>query len=242
MNSDQNLQVCILDYGLGNLFSVERALRFLGVTDIKIGSSAEDLLSPDLLIIPGVGAFGEGMKELRKRNLISAVSAYRESGRPILGICLGMQLLFSESEEFGLHEGLNLIHGKVISFAHAGLTMGKNKIPHYGWTKIALNRESDHRVNMGMQDGMSFYFVHSFVCVPEDSRNVFAYSRYGDCCFASMVKRENIYGCQFHPEKSGKTGLLFINELLKTARFQKHSFKYAEKEEGYGRKVQVSKE
>lgn len=218
-------KIAVVDYGLGNLFSVERAFRYIGA-EVKITSEAKDIKNADYLVLPGVGAFGDGMSGLRERGLIEPITEFVESGRPFLGICLGMQLLMISSEEFGEHQGLGLVEGRVVR-----LKEGKErvKVPHVGWNSLMLpgfiahdkQNEAD-RSNLwnntlleGINPGMFVYFVHSYAVVPDDPQNILAETKYGDNTFCSVLRKRNIFACQFHPERSGKIGLNIYKQFLR---------------------------
>jgi imidazole glycerol-phosphate synthase subunit HisH len=190
--------ISILDYGMGNLRSVEKAFISLG-EKVKIVQRLNDV---DRLVIPGVGAFGAAMERLQP--LKSDIQSYAKSGGPLLGICLGQQLLFEKSEEYGEHTGLELLGGEVKYLPqNQGL-----KVPHIGWTALEF-RSPIFQVNL--TQGSEVYFVHSLVTHCADQHDVAAYATYGEP-FAAAVKRENIWGAQFHPEKSSSVGL----EILQT--------------------------
>lgn len=217
-------QVTIVDYGMGNLFSIQRAIEYVG--GIPVLTDDPDRVSQaDRLLLPGVGAFGEGMSELINRDLSDGIRSFVETGKPLLGICLGMQLLFSESHEFGIHKGLNLIPGKVLPFTPPVEGGGSFKIPHIGWNKVWINisnklsclyeaRQQNGSILEGLTKNTFFYFVHSFICVPDDPNYIVAKSVYGLDRFCSIVGNENLWGCQFHPEKSGESGLIIYRNFL----------------------------
>ena len=205
------MKVAIIDYSIGNVQSIFNAL---SCDDIKIAitSDKNQILDSDAVILPGVGAFKRAMQELKKRDLPNILSDFIRTGRPVLGICLGMQLLMETSQEFGTSNGLGLIDGKVVKFSENT----EAKLPHVSWnslTKGSTDWES------GLLDGISeeddFYFVHSFICQPNDSENTIAYSSYGGQKFCAVIQKDNIYGCQFHPEKSSKMGLKILNNFIK---------------------------
>lgn len=212
--------VAIVDYGLGNLFSVERALKKIGVSDVVISCDRDVLEQAHRLILPGVGAFGEGMNHLRELDLVAVIRDYALSGRPILGVCLGLQLFLSESYEFGLHRGLDLVQGRV-----EGLRPGEDsklKVPHIGWSslKVPPGREAAEKVWQnsilnGLGESSYMYFLHSFVVIPEDPRVCIATTWYGRDTFCSVLKRGNITGVQFHPERSGEDGLNIYRNFMK---------------------------
>ncbi|MDP3935333.1 MAG: imidazole glycerol phosphate synthase subunit HisH [Candidatus Giovannonibacteria bacterium] len=199
--------VVIIDYGMGNLFSVINALKFFNA-DAKISGRAEDIKSADKIILPGVGAFPDGMKNLKNLGLIGALEeAVLKNKKPFLGICLGMQLLASEGEESGLTKGLGWIAGRVRKFA---VDETKFRIPHIGWNDVVVG--ANGVLFEGIQNPV-FYFVHSYHLVPENPAVVAATCEYGEK-FAAAVRKDNIFGTQFHPEKSQKSGLKLLENFL----------------------------
>ncbi len=198
--------LAVLDYGAGNLRSVVRALEVGGARPVVLGDP-EALLRADALVFPGVGAAGSAMRRLREGGLDEAVREFYRSGRPILGVCLGLQLLFDLSEEDGGTPGLGLIPGRVRRFPD-GL-----KTPHMGWNQV--RRRKDHPILAGIPDGAYFYFVHSYYAEPADPAVVVGTTDYG-VDFASVVARENLVATQFHPEKSGRWGLAVYANFLRT--------------------------
>lgn len=201
MNADK--KITIIDYGVGNLHSLRRAFKFCGVQAI-ISEDADEILNSDAIILPGVGSFEAGMRGLRLRGLTDAVKQFASSGKPILGICLGAQILLSEGREFGVFDGLGIIPGKVVRFPALA---GGEKIPHVGWNRV--------RSPGGDLWNKDFYFVHSYILGPQNSEHIFGLTTYGGREFCSVVKKDNVYGCQFHPEKSGESGLEIIRSFIK---------------------------
>ncbi len=199
----------IVDYGLGNLHSVNNALIYIG--EESVISSDKDVLSKcDRLILPGVGAFPDAMKRLYELDFVDFLRDYSKS-RPLLGICLGMQLLFDKSYEGGENEGLGLISGEVIKL-RAYESSRDFKIPHMGWNSLDIRENQP--LYRGIDQGKCVYFVHSFKCVPTDESDIAATTDYGEKICAS-VHRGNIYGCQFHPEKSGQdVGLKILKNFV----------------------------
>ena len=195
--------ITIIDYGAGNLFSVQNALNYLGVEN-RISSRAEDIISADKLILPGVGAFPDAMKMLDEAGLTDVIKEQAKL-KPLMGICLGMQMLFDKSYEFGETAGLGLIPGTVELMHPADDLV----IPHIGWN--ALEKNEPCALLDGVNEGDYVYFVHSFAAVT-DSKNVAAYCDYG-MKVPALVKSGKVYGCQFHPEKSGKTGLSILKQF-----------------------------
>ena len=195
--------ITIIDYGAGNLFSVQNALNYLGVEN-RISSRAEDILLADKLILPGVGAFPDAMKMLDEAGLTDVIKEQAQL-KPLMGICLGMQMLFDKSYEFGETAGLGLIPGTVELMHPADDLV----IPHIGWN--ALEKNEPCALLDGVNEGDYVYFVHSFAAVT-DSKNVAAYCDYG-MKVPALVTSGKVYGCQFHPEKSGKTGLTILKNF-----------------------------
>jgi glutamine amidotransferase len=195
--------VGIVDYNTGNIASVKNAFLKIGI-DTKIVSCGDELLKCDKLLLPGVGAFGDAMEHLRENSLDEAIAEFAKSGKYMMGICLGAQVLFKKGYEFGEHKGLGLIDGEVIAFDKS--KTDTLKIPHMGWNTI---EPKEDRLFANLPDKSYFYFVHSYH-IKCDDKYTLAYSEYG-YNFASVIKKDNIYGIQPHPEKSDKNGL----EILK---------------------------
>lgn len=197
--------IAIINYGLGNLHSVQKAAAYVGGAAV-VTDDAQVILEADKVILPGVGAFADGMKGLESRRLVPVVREVAALGKPLLGICLGMQLLFEESEEQGQHQGLGLLSGKVILFQQPSV-----KVPQIGWNQVEVSKPSG--LMNGIRDGDYFYFNHGYYCIPEDAGDVLTMTDYG-IRFASSVERKTIYGVQFHPEKSQKTGLQIMKNFV----------------------------
>ncbi|MGO4111606.1 imidazole glycerol phosphate synthase subunit HisH [Paenibacillus sp. YAF4_2] len=195
--------IAIIDYGMGNLHSVSKAVERLGYEAVVTADPAV-IAAADGAILPGVGAFGDAMDNLRETKLDEATKAYAASGKPLIGICLGMQLLFTQSEEHGVNEGLNLLPGKVIRF------QGDYKVPHMGWNK--LNFQQDSPLFKGLEEG-HVYFVHSYHAKPEVASDLLATTDYHQQVTA-IVGRGNVYGMQFHPEKSSELGIKLLGNFL----------------------------
>lgn len=202
--------IAVIDYGMGNLRSVQKALEKTGC-DARVTSSPQAVRDAGALVLPGVGAFRDCVRSLDELNLIDPIVQSIKGGKPFLGICLGLQVLFAESEEFGTTPGLNLIPGKVVRFA-SGNTPGveRLKIPHMGWNSVSLRGITP--VFSGIDDGSYFYFVHSYYVVPDDTSVIAATTAYG-IEFASAVRKDNIFACQFHPEKSQQGGLRLLKNF-----------------------------
>ena len=192
--------IAIVDYGVGNLFSLKSSLGMIGAEAVVTGEEAV-IAGADRIILPGVGAFGDAAKKLRKSGLDRTVIRQAKSGKPLLGICLGMQLLFERSFEYGEHQGLGLVKGSVVGME--GRIPPELKIPHIGWNALHVTRE--HGLLKYIQDGDFVYFVHSFYGA-DCERSVIATAEYGRELTAA-VAADNVMGCQFHPEKSGQVGL-----------------------------------
>jgi glutamine amidotransferase len=188
---------------MGNLRSVEKGFEKVGVT-AEVCSIPEKLTSYSGLVLPGVGAFGDAMGNLRSLGLISALLEYIGSGRNLLGICLGMQLLLSYSEEHGRYEGLDIVPGRVIRLPESV------KVPHMGWNVLDMKKET--KLLKGIEGGSRFYFVHSFYCELKDEGSLIAATSYG-LDFTSVLGRENVWGLQFHPEKSSLLGLKILKNF-----------------------------
>lgn len=195
--------ICIIDYGMGNLHSVQNALEHLGLSS-KISSSPEDLQAADRLILPGVGAFPDAMAALGRTGLDEEILRQCRAKKPLLGICLGMQLLFEQSSEGGLHEGLGLMPGEITRFEI------REKVPHMGWNSV---KNKDEAMFAGLPDEFSVYFVHSYCAQDVAMPYASGITQYG-VPFVCAVHRENVYGCQFHPEKSGENGMQILRNFL----------------------------
>jgi len=196
--------ITIIDYGMGNLRSVQKAFERVGAQAVVI-NNPEALQDADALVLPGVGAFGDAMTNLRAAGLVGPILSAVGEGKPLLGICLGMQLLFEESEEMGCHQGLSLLPGRVRRFAE-GL-----KVPHIGWNQIHIRRPCP--LLTGVRDGSFAYFVHSYYADPAEEEIVVAVTDYGPG-FASVVAQGRVFGIQFHPEKSQDVGLRILRNFV----------------------------
>jgi glutamine amidotransferase len=196
-------RICILDYGMGNLRSVEKALEHVGAA-AKISSDAEAVRAADGLILPGVGAFPKAMARVRELGLDELIAERRDAGVPILGICLGLQLLFESTTELGGAAGIGLLAGGVAELDADGL-----KVPHIGWSPVRWEKQS--RLTDGIEDETPFYFVHSFAPSP-DPGDLLGSAAYG-ARFACAVERDNVFGVQFHPEKSSAAGLRLLSNF-----------------------------
>lgn len=197
--------ITIIDYEMGNLRSVEKAFEKLGF-EVRVSNNPADLLTTDKVVLPGVGAFKDCINNLRAGGFVEPLLQHVESGKPLLGICVGMQMLFDESEEFGRHEGLGLVPGKVLRFP-AGMVEGgeRLKVPHMGWNSLQLKKPAP--ILQDTADGSYVYFVHSYYCAADNPDDVAASCRYGDVEFCAAIWRDNLMATQFHPEKSQDIGL-----------------------------------
>lgn len=207
--------VAIVDYGMGNLFSVKQACAQVGL-EAQITSDPAVVRAAPGVILPGIGAFGDAMATLRRYGLAEALREAAASGRPLFGVCLGMQMLMTESHEFGRHEGLGLIPGDVVRLQDSAVGIRKLKVPQIGWNSVrAPGGASGEKIPStwwgtlleGLPDGMFMYFVHSFYTRPADPQVVVATTCYGPIEFCSALRAGNIFACQFHPERSGPQGL-----------------------------------
>jgi glutamine amidotransferase len=205
------LKIAVIDYDMGNLRSVEKALARLGA-EVVVTRDERVIADAGRVVLPGVGAFKECMKNLDEYGLVEPIRRAIKSGKPFLGICLGLQLLFDESLEQGRHAGLGVIKGRVERFPVPHHTEASEyKIPHMGWN--AVNAEKSSRLLDGIRDGEYFYFVHSYYAVPEDKSVALTTSDYG-VKFLSSLERDNVMACQFHPEKSQRAGLKLLENFL----------------------------
>jgi glutamine amidotransferase len=201
-------KVVIVDYQLGNLFSVNQALINIGL-DAKISLNPADIEQADALVLPGVGAFKDAMQNLTSLGLKEPIKQFIKSGKPFLGICLGLQLLFTESEEFGSTKGLDVISGKVKKFSNRNDSDELQKVPQISWNtinKVSTNGWQNTPL-MHLEDKEDMYFVHSFYVEPANEQIVLTKTTYGDLTYVSSILQENIFACQFHPEKSAEEGL-----------------------------------
>jgi len=199
--------IVVIDYGLGNVRSVTKAIEAVGAS-ARLTRDPERIVAAQGAVLPGVGAFSTGMQNLQSLLLLPAIRERIAEGKPLLGICLGLQLLFTESEEHGLHAGLDVVPGRVVRFG------GELKIPHMGWNTVRPVRQPSARILFeGIPDDSFFYFVHSYYVLPEDESVVAATTDYG-VEFASAVVRDNLFAVQFHPEKSGDLGLKILENFV----------------------------
>jgi glutamine amidotransferase len=203
-----NPKIVIIDYGMGNLRSVQKGFEWIGI-EAKVSRSKKEIGRTSALVLPGVGAFKDCMENLEKHGLVEPLLRSIEQGKPYLGICLGLQILFSESEEFGSCKGLGLIRGKVVKFR----SDPEHKVPHMGWNTI--EKEKEVPMLQGIENGDFFYFVHSYYVISEETQWISTFTTYGER-FVSSIRKENIFATQFHPEKSQQKGLRILENFVKS--------------------------
>ncbi len=208
------MNITMIDYGASNIRSAQKAFEYIGAA-VELTEDPEVVRKADKLVLPGVGAFGSGMAGLNRRDLPAAIHEAVGRGIPFLGICVGMQLMFTEGHEMGVHEGLGLMAGKVIRFPeklrNPKSAIRNLKIPHMGWNQLEPAWENP--LLAGVKMGDYAYFVHSYYCDPEEATAVLAWTDYG-LPFASVVAQDNLYGLQFHPEKSQSVGLRILRNFV----------------------------
>ena len=210
------MNIIVIDYGIGNIKSIKNAFEEVGVKVI-FSRKEKDILNADGVVLPGVGAFSQGMNNLIKYNLVDIIKKYVKTDKPLLGICLGMQMMLEESEEFGITKGLGLIKGKVIKIPVDQTK--KVKLPHISWNTIETkNINWKNTILENIPKNSDMYFVHTFVAKPDNKDEVLSVTEYAGAEFCSSLKKENIYGCQFHPEKSSKQGLTIIKNFIKVVK------------------------
>jgi imidazole glycerol-phosphate synthase subunit HisH len=207
-------KISIVDYGSGNLLSISRALEKIG-HESKITNKKETILESDFLILPGVGAFQNAMDLLKQNDLIDVLSEYiLNKNKRLLGVCLGMQILLTRSYEMGNHKGLNFIKGEVVEISKKTKN-NKLKIPHISWGEIFSKESSGNYEKLNFNYlNLKYYFVHSFITNTEETSSILAYCNYSDVLVPAIIMKNNILGCQFHPEKSGNNGLNFLKNVI----------------------------
>ena len=209
-------EVTVIDYGVGNLLSVQRGLEHCGAM-VTVSSDSTQILNAKRIVLPGVGAFGNAMRALERLGLVATIREIAQRRTPLLGICLGMQLLMDESEEFGTTLGLGLIPGRVIPVPTKTVSNNPQKIPHIGWSALQLSSaQTSWRGTLleNNKSGESAYFVHSFMVVPTNPADHLADCIYGGHLVPATIRRDRITGCQFHPEKSGDVGLKILRQFI----------------------------
>ena len=208
--------IAIIDYGVGNLLSVKRAFQYCE-TDVVITSDPKTILNSSRVVLPGVGAFLNGMKALEQKDLISTIHKLVANEVPLLAICLGMQMLLEESEEFGISRGLGIIPGRVVPIPKFSINQQQLKVPHIGWSELepAFKRSfCQNGYLKNFRESNSVYFVHSFMASPESPTDIFSETIYGGHRIPAIIGRGSVIGCQFHPEKSGKVGIDLIQRFI----------------------------
>ena len=219
MKTPVERQIAVVDYGIGNLLSVARALEHCGA-EVIVSSDPKALSSARAMVLPGVGAFADGMAGLARRGLDKVVVDFAASGKPLLGICLGMQMLASIGEEFGEHRGLNLIPGRVTRIPVNNAAGIPHKVPHVGWADLEAPFGIEpwrNSVLSGLGEHQAIYLTHSFAVHPDDRQDLLATYRSHDITVTAAIRRGNITGVQFHPEKSAHVGLQILRNFLAAA-------------------------
>jgi len=209
-------EVAVIDYGVGNMLSVQRGLEHCGAK-VNFTADPEKILASKRVVLPGVGAFANAMQALESLGLVAVIRELAQRKTPLLGICLGMQLLFEESEEFGLTKGLGLIPGRVIAVPTHALNGETQKIPHIGWSSLQysnIKKKWDGSVLHDTQPGSAAYFVHSFMAIPHFGEHRLADCIYGGHRVSAVIACNQIFGCQFHPEKSGEVGIKVLRRFI----------------------------
>ena len=206
------MKIAVLNYGVGNLKSIVNALASLPC-DVALTNDAGEITSSDKLVLPGVGAFAYCMEQLVANGLDSVVRQEAASHKPMLGICVGMQMLFDSSDEHGSHRGLGLIPGAVKKLPVQ--ISNEVRLPHIGWNRVTYNRVVENKVFAELPNEEEYYFVHSYACMPENSEHVLARASYADVDFTAAVLRKSICGVQYHPERSGPAGLALLNNFVR---------------------------
>ncbi len=209
-------KILIIDYGLSNLHSVKNAFASCGINAI-ISSNSIDITDSDVLILPGVGAFEDGMNGLTALGLTTPIKQRVSEGTPLLGICLGMQMLFDESEEFGIHDGLGLIPGRVVKIPSISTDNTPQKVPHISWNPLYIpngKTSFDGSILANINEGEECYFIHSYEAKPAVHEHCLAETEYGGRRICAVVQNENVLGTQFHPEKSGEVGLRILKQFI----------------------------
>lgn len=212
-------RIVVVDYGVGNLYSVRRALEVSGAAEVIVSGDPLAIGEADGLVLPGVGAFADGMRGLRDRNLIEPISAFARSGRSLLGICLGMQMLVTSSEEFGTHEGLDLIPGEVVAIPNRSVEGQQLKVPFIGWADIVPGNVDAYASSVlrAAESKGGVYLVHSFHVRPSVPEHLLATYSFGGHSVTAAIQCNNVIGLQFHPERSGRVGLAIMRRFVARA-------------------------
>jgi len=201
-------RIAMIDYEIGNLKSIYKCLKHLNVESV-VTDDFKIILDADGVILPGVGAFGDAMKHLKQKKLIPIIEEVVSNRTPLFGVCLGQQLIFSNSIEMGEHDGLDLVEGEVIKFDVSKV----DKVPQIGWNSVTFVN-NDHFLVQGIPNNSYFYFVHSYYVVPRNKENIVGLTKYGDIEFSSIINKDNIIATQFHPEKSSKHGIKMYQNFI----------------------------
>ncbi|MDB5752804.1 MAG: imidazole glycerol phosphate synthase subunit HisH [Ramlibacter sp.] len=209
-----SIPVTVIDYGIGNLLNMVRALEHCGAAVQVVARATPEAAQASRLVLPGVGAFGDGMAELRARGLDDTVRNFAATGRPFLGICVGLQMMFEDSEEMGTHAGLGLLQGRVLAVPVTRADGQPHRVPHIGWRPLQAARAWDDTILSEVQAGERAYFVHSFTAEPRDPAVRLADVDYDGRRLCAAVQRGNLTGCQFHPERSAGAGLGMLRRFL----------------------------
>mgnify|MGYP001435756583 CR=1 FL=1 len=208
------IKVSIIDYGLANLYNVSNAFKHVGA-NIEIIDKPNEVKNSEFLILPGVGAFRNGMRGLDIRNLTNEIKEHVKKRKPFLGICLGMQMMLTRSYEFGIVDGLDIIKGNVVKIPGKNLSNIAHKIPHIGWNSLSFNESTKiNHIFSNHINNTSMYFVHSYKAECSNEENIIAVTDYNNIKINAIIKHENAYGCQFHPEKSGELGLMLLKNFI----------------------------
>jgi len=206
------MKIIIINYEIGNVRSILNAFEKVGITPI-LSRNKSEILNADGIVLPGVGSFSHGMKNLDKYSLVDTLKEYAKTNKPILGICLGMQMLLEESQEFGITKGIGLIPGKVIKLPIKD--QAYEKLPHISWNEIKLKKINwNNTILKNIKHNSDMYFVHSYIAIPDNEEHILSTTEYSKYEFCSSIKKNNIYGCQFHPEKSAFLGLQIIENFV----------------------------
>ena len=216
------MRVTILDYGLGNIYSVAKALESIGAS-VLIADTADEIIKADRLVLPGVGSFPQGMKNIHEKKVEKSIEGFAKKGRPLLGICLGMQMLFSVGEEFEITQGLNFIEGRISRIKDKKKVESPTnlRLPHIGWSSLSTKKGGvpwKKSILKGFQPDSAtkkVYFLHSYKAIADNENEILAVCYYGNDEIVAAIQKDNILGCQFHPEKSGPAGLEILANFLR---------------------------
>ena len=212
MSEKYNKKVSVIDYGIGNISNLLAAIHYCGV-NAKVVTHYQDIKKSDYIILPGVGAFQYAINQLNNKNMTETIINHINSSKPYLGICLGMQLMLQKSYEFGEFNGLGVIQGEVISIRSQQVNNDNYKVPHIGWNKL-IEKISDNTLLTDSFNNKHMYFVHSYFANCFDQNNIIATVNYNNICIPAIIRHNNSFGCQFHPEKSGPDGLNVLKNFL----------------------------